>query len=599
MASTDTIGGMFFENTRRYGAGRVCMMERRKEGWHDYTWADVETTVREIAMGFIEIGVKEGDRVAIMADTKPQWMWTDFATASVRAALTTIYPTNTSSQMAYIVQDSGSSVLVLSGKVELAKFAEVRESLPGVRHVVVFDSEVESDLPNVLSLDELRELGRSGVHDEELERRLEATRPEDLLTLIYTSGTTGHPKGVMLSHRNLMSNVKAIQGIVPISEADLALSFLPLSHSLERMASYSLYSLGLKVAYAKDIARLVQNMQEVRPTVMVAVPRIYEKMYARILDSVEKGSDTKKKIFDWAQSVGREVSLHRLAGRKLPLLLQGQYLLATKLVFSKLADRMGGRLRFFISGGAPLAKELAEFFHAAGILICEGYGLTETSPVLTVNTPGQVRFGTVGKPLPNVEVRIAEDGEVLARGPNIMLGYYGKPEATAEVIEPDGWFHTGDIGEIDPDGYLRITDRKKDIIVTAGGKNVAPQNSENLMKMEKYVEQVCIVGDRRKFLTALVVPSFEALNEWATENGMSGSSPKHLVRQPQVRALIQKCVDNVNGGLPRYETIKKFEILTEEFTVDNNLFTPTMKVKRKNVMSRYHDLIDSMYADVG
>jgi long-chain acyl-CoA synthetase len=330
---------------------------------------------------------------------------------------------------------------------------------------------------------------------------------------------------------------------------------------------------------------------------MVAVPRIYEKMYGRIVDSVESGSNTKKKIFEWALGVGRQVSALQIAKRPIPIALSLQYKLAYRLVFSKLVERMGGRLRFFISGGAPLAQELAEFFHAAGILICEGYGLTETSPVTNLNTPDHVKFGTVGRALPGVEVRLAGDGEILVRGPNVMTGYYNMPEATAEVMGPDGWFYTGDIGEIDADGFLRITDRKKDIIVTAGGKNVAPQNIENLLKMEKYIEQVCVIGDKRKYLTALVVPSFEQLRDWAAQNGASVDDREALVKAPEVRALIQRAIDNVNTQLARFETIKRFELLPEEFTVENELLTPSLKVRRKQVMHRYRDDIAALYPE--
>lgn len=597
MARSDTIGGMFLENARRYGAGRVMQMERKKGGWHEYTWADVETIVRETAMGFIELGLEQGDRVAVMAETSPQWTWIDLATASARGVLVTVYPTNTAGQMGYIVKDSGAKMLVVQGSNELAKYREVARELPDVRRVIVIDPLVDGGEEHVLTLDRVREFGRSGTHDEALEERLDAVKPDDLLTLIYTSGTTGNPKGVMLTHANLMSNVRAVLSIVPIRDDDVDLAFLPLSHSLERMAMYTMMAAGVPSAFAEDISRLVQNMQEVRPTVMVAVPRIYEKMYARIVDSVESGSNTKRKIFDWALGVGRQVSALKIAKRPVPLALSLQYKLAYKLVFSKLAERMGGRLRFFISGGAPLAQELAEFFHAAGILICEGYGLTETSPVTNVNTPDHVKFGTVGRALPGVEVKIAPDGEIVVRGPNIMKGYFNMPEATAEVLEPDGWFHTGDIGEIDPDGFLRITDRKKDIIVTAGGKNVAPQNIENLLKMEKYIEQVCVIGDKRKYLTALVVPSFEQLRDWAAQNGLPTDDRDLLVKAPEVRALVQRAIDNVNAQLARFETVKRFELLPTEFTIENDMLTPSLKVKRKQVMQRYKAEIDAMYPD--
>ncbi len=596
MARSDTIGGMFFENTKRFGKGRVCQLERYKEGWHEHTWADVNTFVREIAKGFIELGVGEGDRVAIMAETCPQWSWIDVATASIRGVIVTIYPTSTAAQMAYILRDSGATVLVASGPAELTKFQEVADSLPQIKHVVVFDTNVDSRGETIHTLDELRARGRPGDHDETLEARLDAVEPDDLLTLIYTAGTTGDPKGVMLTHGNLMSNVNATLQLIPLKDDDVALSFLPLSHTLERMAHYTFLRRPIPIAYAEDISRLVQNMQEIRPTLMVAVPRIYEKIYTRILDSIESGSRFRKDTFEWALNIGRQVSALKLNGRPNPLVLHMQYKIAKKMVFDKLAERMGGRLRFFMSGGAPLAKELAEFFHAVGILICEGYGLTETSPVITTNTPEVLRFGTVGKPIPGAEVRIADDGEILTRGPHVMRGYYNSPEATRVVLDDDGWLRTGDIGEFDADGFLKITDRKKDIIVTASGKNVAPQNIENLLKMENYIEQSCVLGDNRSFLVALLVPSFAALEEWAVEAGLPHDDRQTLVALPETQALFQKAVDHVNGQLARHEAIEKFALLSEEFSVDNDMLTPTMEIKRKEVMRKNEKLIASLYA---
>jgi long-chain acyl-CoA synthetase len=597
MARSDTIGGMFFENARRFGAGRICQLERHKDGWFEYTWADVETIVRELAMGLMELGVAAGDRVAIMAETCPQWSWLDVATAAVRGVLVTTYPTNTAGQMAYILQNSGATVLALSGPAELAKYEEVRENLPDVKHIVVFEDKVDVQEEYIHTLEEVRAIGRASDNARALEERLDSVAADDLLTLIYTSGTTGPPKGVMLTHNNLMSNANAILQLFPLKDDDIALSFLPLSHTLERMAHYTLLRRPIPIAYAEDISRLVQNMQEVRPTVMVAVPRIYEKMYDRIMDSVDSGSGFRKGMFDWAIGVGREVSALSLAGRPIPLALGLQHRLADRLVLATLRERMGGRLRFFISGGAPLAQDLAEFFHAAGVLICEGYGLTETSPVLTANTPDVLRFGTVGKPIPGVELRIAADGEILARGPNVMRGYFGDPEGTAEVLEADGWFHTGDIGEFDPDGFLRITDRKKDIIVTAAGKNVSPQNIESLLLMEKFIEQACVIGDRQRYLTALIVPTFDALRDWAAEGGLPHQSREALVREPEVRALFQKSIDRVNGQLARYEAIRNFALLAEEFAVDNGMLTPTMKVKRKEVMQCKKALLDDLYRE--
>ncbi|HDH97320.1 MAG TPA: long-chain fatty acid--CoA ligase, partial [Proteobacteria bacterium] len=498
------------------------------------------------------------------------------------------------------IKDSESRFVVVSNNSQLQKVLSKKRELKTVEKIVIFDpiKDITDRDPMVMSLDDLMKLGESYDDPGELDRRLTEIDPDDLASLIYTSGTTGDPKGVMLTHRNFLSNVESAMKVMPIRSDDVALSFLPLSHSLERMAGhFTMVYAGVTIAYAESLDKLPQNLREVKPTVLISVPRIYEKVDARIRENVEKSGPVKKAIFDWALGVGRRVSQLKQQKRPVPLPLKLQLALADKLVFSKLKEAVGGRIRYFVSGGAPLAKEIAEFFHAAGMLICEGYGLTETSPVLTANTPDAYKFGTVGKPFPGVEIKIADDGEILAKGPNVMKGYYKKPEATKEAFDEEGWFHTGDVGEFDEDGFLRITDRKKELIVTSGGKNIAPQPIENMLKMNKFIEQVCLIGDRRKFISAIVVPNFEALEAWAKQQGIEFSNREELVRNPKVVELYSRAIDEVNSKLAKYETIKKFVLSPIEFTQENKMLTPTLKVRRKVVMQKFANEIESMYAE--
>jgi len=421
---------------------------------------------------------------------------------------------------------------------------------------------------------------------------------DDLATLIYTSGTTGEPKGVMLTHNNLASNVVAAEKAIPVlGPDDVALSFLPLSHSFERTAGYNfmLHS-GATIAYAESVDKVPENMLEIRPTVMCSVPRLYEKMYARVNERVAAGPPLRQKIFRWAVGVGAEMFSHVVAHTTPGPLLKLQFAIADRLAFAKIKERTGGRLKLFVSGGAPLAREIAEFFGAAGLLVCEGYGLTETSPVITCNRPDNLRPGTVGLPLDGVEVKIAEDGEILSRGPHIMKGYFNKPEATAEAIDPEGWFHTGDVGHLDPDGFLVITDRKKDIIVTSGGKNIAPQPIENRLKTNAFFTEVVMIGDKRNYPTALVVPNFEALETWAAKTGLQAASREELVARPEVEQHVLGLMAELLSDIAQYEKIKKVTVLPTEFTQESGELTPTLKVKRRVIADRYRDQIERMYA---
>jgi len=423
-----------------------------------------------------------------------------------------------------------------------------------------------------------------------------AVQPDDIASLIYTSGTTGLPKGVMLMHSNFMSNVRAIDEILEFSPADTTLSFLPLSHVLERMVSFTYLYKGCTIGYAESVETLGENLLEIRPTIMVNVPRILEKIYAKVIDNVLASPPLKRKIFYWALNVGKEVSRHKLQNKPLSGGLKSKHKIAHKLVFSKIIAKTGGRVRFFVSGGGPLSKDIAEFFHAVGILILEGYGLTETSPVISVNTFDHLRFGAVGPPIPGVEVKIAEDGEILTRGPHVMKGYYKMEDLTREAIR-DGWFYTGDIGHLDEDGYLVITDRKKDIIVTAGGKNVAPQPIENMLKIDPYIEGAVLVGDRRRFICALIVPNFEKLEAHAKSNSIAYESIGDLVKQEPVIRFYEELIDRITPNLASYEKVKKVILMGRDFEIEKGEMTPSLKIKRNIVEEKYQAEIDVLYQE--
>jgi len=573
------------------------LKHRAPDGWRAISSEAFRTAVEETSMGLRALGIGAGDRVAILSENRPEWAFADLGTLCAGAVDVPVYATLTPGQVGYILADSGAVLVFVSSPALAAKVATARPQAPSLRHVVRFCAD---PVPGSMTLDELRSRGREalGSDPEAVRRRAGEVKGGDLATLIYTSGTTGEPKGVMLTHSNLTSNVLAARKAIPVlGPDDVALSFLPLSHSFERTAGHNfmLHS-GVTIAYAESVERVPENMQEVRPTVMCSVPRLYEKMFARVNEKVAADPPLRRKIFRWALGVGARVFAHRVARTSPGPLLKAKLALADRLVFSKIKARTGGRLRLFVSGGAPLAREIAEFFGAAGLLICEGYGLTETSPVITCNRPDRFKPGTVGLPLDGVEVRIAADGEILSRGPHIMKGYYNKPEATAEAIDAEGWFHTGDVGHVDDDGFLVITDRKKDLLVTSGGKNIAPQPIENRLKTNRFFTEVVMVGDRRSYPVALVVPAFEPLEAWAREKGLAAASRSELVERPEVVRHYLALIDEMLPDLAQYEKIKKVAILPHEFSQESGELTPTMKVKRRVVSEKYKDVIDRLYA---
>ncbi|HVR71359.1 MAG TPA: long-chain fatty acid--CoA ligase [Vicinamibacteria bacterium] len=592
-----TLSDLFYGSVDRYR--KPDHLKHKVDGqWRDISSDEFRRAVEEASLGLRALGVEKGDRVALLSENRPEWAMADLATLAAAGVVVPIYATLTPAQVLYILNDSEAKVCVASTAAQVQKLAEIRGQARHLRQVVRMDAGAPP-AADTMSFDELRARGREALarDPQAVRHRAAEARPDDLATLVYTSGTTGEPKGVMLTHRNIVSNVDSAQQVfMEFGPTDVALSFLPLSHIFERMAGYyMMLNAGTTIAYAEGVEQVPANMAEVRPTVMCSVPRLYEKMFARINEKVASDPPARQKIFRWAMRVGAEAFSHAVAKRRPGALLRVKHALADRLVFAKVKERVGGRLRVFVSGGAPLAREIAEFFGAAGLTILEGYGLTETSPVITCNRPDDFRPGTVGKPLPGVEVKIADDGEILTRGPHVMRGYFNKPEATAEVIDADGWFHTGDVGAFDADGFLVITDRKKDIIVTSGGKNIAPQPIENLLKTNRYVAEIVMIGNRRHFPAALVVPNFENLEKWAREQAIPFSSREDLVVNPRVVELYESMLKEQTGHLASFEKIKKVALLPREFTLEAGELTPTLKVKRRVVEQKYKAVIDRMY----
>ena len=592
-----TIGRMFFNRVEKYGP-RTLFKVKRDGNYTNISWNDAGQAAKDLALGLLASGIEHGERVALLSENRPEWAFSDLGILSIGAVNVPIYATNTPKQVEYIIKDSASRILIVSTEQQLEKALGARSSCPTLEKIVVLDEIGKTDYPMVTTFKEFREEGAKSGKEGLFKERIEAVKPMDLASIIYTSGTTGDPKGVMLIHDNFLANCRSVDQILPLTEEDICLSFLPLSHSFERMAGYYVPIFGgITIAYAESIDTVRENLQEIRPTFMASVPRIYEKFHAAVLETVRAGSPLKQKIFDWSFAVGGLVSKHKVAAQEPPGSLKLKYKIADKLVFKKIKENIGGRLKYFVSGGAPLAQEINEFFHALGITILEGYGLTETSPVLTTNTPESFKFGTVGKPVPNVEIKIAEDGEILARGPNIMTGYFNKPDATAEALDAEGYFHTGDIGILDEDGFLKITDRKKDIIVTAGGKNVAPQNIENMFRSDPLISNAMVHGDKRKFLSALITVDYEKLEPIAKEQGIECDSHADLVKDERIVKLVGERVAAVNDQLASYEGIKKWAIIEKDFTLEGGELTPTLKVKRKVVTAMYMDILDLFYEE--
>ena len=595
--SFSTIIEMYHAVTSRHaGESRPFLMHKVEGSYRGITFAEFRRSVELFAGGLSSLGIVRGDRISIVSENRPEWVVADMAIVGLGAVNVPVYPTLTPPQLEYIFNDSKVCAVIVSNQYQLAKIQKIKGRVHTLKHVILMTDQGLED-PAVLGFPRLYGLGAAyeRQHPGFFREASSTITAEDLLTIIYTSGTTGNPKGVMLTHRNLVSNILASSSVIPFGPDDVFLSFLPLSHSFERMAGYyTAMSLGATIAYAESVETVRDNLLEVHPTIVTTVPRLFERIHSRILKQIGASPEPRQKIFHWAVGVGRDYSRARRRGR-ITAGLRFKHALADRLVYSKLRERTGGRIRFFVSGGAALPRELGEFFEAVGIIIIEGYGLTETSPVLTANRLDDYRFGTVGKTIPGVEIKIAEDGEILAKGPNIMRGYYNDTAATKEVIDRDGWLHTGDIGMFDSEGHLMITDRKKHLFVSSGGKHIAPQPIESLFLQSRFIDQFILIGDGRMFCAALVVPEFEILKEFAAERAIAFSTETDLAANIDVRKLFQGEIDRLQKGLPHYERVRRFELLPSPLTVENGEITPTLKVKRKVVEQKYSGLIERMY----
>jgi long-chain acyl-CoA synthetase len=558
---------------------------------------EVGEETRRFACGLPTLGFKRDDKLALISENRPEWVYTDLGTICIGGIDIPVYPSLTADSIEFILNNSEAKGVVVSNKFQLNKILKIRNNCRHLQFIIVFnEKDVNKDVPGVYSFKEIQEAGRVYMekNPDFFDNEMKKTDENHICTIIYTSGTTGEPKGVMLSHKNIMSNVKAALEAFPINSEDIFLSFLPLCHIFERMAGYYAgFAAGSSLYFADSIDTVSQNLMEVKPTMLTTVPRLFEKMYTKIIKNVDSQPPTKRKIFYWGVETAKEYMYAKKQG-KVSLALKTRYKLADKLVLSTIREKTGGKLRFFVSGGAPLSLELGEFFEAVGMHIREGYGLTETAPVIAINRVDDFKFGTVGKVLPGVEVKIGSDGEILCRSAGVMLGYYKNNKETNEAIK-DGWFHTGDIGHFDSEGFLVITDRKKHLFKTTAGKYIAPAHIENLFLASKYIDQFVLIGDKRTFLSALIVPDFEAVKEYADSNNIKYRTIQELIHSKEVYELFDKEMQQFQKKLANYEKVRKFTILDRPFTLETGEITPSLKVKRKVVEERYRNLIEEMY----
>jgi long-chain acyl-CoA synthetase len=585
-----TVADLLPQAVEKFGSGPAIRFKDDTGAWVTRSFAEVGETVRKLSLGLIDLGIDKGDKVSILANTRPEWTYFDFAALTTGAIVVPIYQTNSPEECRYVLENSDAKAVVVEDAEQLQKVREVRDSLPQLEHVIL----IEGDADDAIAMDEIA--ARGETRDvAEWERRYTSVTPEDVCTFIYTSGTTGPPKGCVISHGNYRAMLDMTRKAQVLDPGQTAYLFLPLAHSFALLIQLGGFDIGGVLAYwERDPLKIVPNLAEVKPHYFPSVPRIFEKIYTTVTSDVEKAGGIKKLMFDWAVGVGRRMRESERSGRSPGFVLQRQYDLADRLVLSKIRNVFGGNIQQCVTGAAPINPEILRFFDAAGILILEGYGMTETSTAATISTPDAFKFGTVGRPFEGCEIKIASDGEVLVEGPNIFQGYYKNEEATNETIV-DGWLHTGDIGELDSDGYLRITGRKKDIIITAGGKNITPSNLEADIKQHPLVSQCVVVGDRRPYLVALVTLDPEEAVKHAQENDLP-EDPEALAGNAEVKAAIMAHVDQVNGKVARVEQIKKIEILPRDLTQEGGELTPTMKVKRNVVADKYAEQIESLYA---
>ncbi|MGB4109879.1 MAG: long-chain fatty acid--CoA ligase [Desulfomonilia bacterium] len=596
-----TIPGIFRNQVEKSRDIVFLKIRDADKRWREYTYADISKKVDALASYFLKKGVQPGDRIAIYSGNRPEWVVSDIASLAVGAANVTVYPTNSGPEAEYILTDSGSKICMCAGKFQVDNLLGEKDRLTSLQEIIVFD-DLGYDDPLVVNFSDAIRIGGENLALDEIDRRIRGIDVEETATLIYTSGTTGNPKGAMLTHSNMVSNVMQFTEHHPFPERGTCVSLLPLSHALERTVGYnSMMKEGGTIAYTKGSDTLIEDLKDIRPVLGLYVPRVLEKIYEGVMGQLEKAPGSKKALFKAAMNAGNAALPYILSNRPIPFPLGWVYRAFDKLIYSKLRKALGlDRIISLGIGGAPLSNEINAFFQIIGVEVHVGYGLTETSPMTHLNslkhiTP--IKLGTCGPPIPRTECRIAEDGEIMVRGPQVMKGYYNRPEETAKVITKDGWFYTGDIGTIDQDGYLTITDRKKDIIITAGGKNVAPQVIEGMFAVHPLIEQIAVVGDKRKYLVALIVPCFSELTRWAQSKGITETDPEKLIANPEVVGRFSEVVDEQNRSLGRVEQIKHFTLIHRPFSQESGELTPTLKVKRKVVMANYSDIIEEMYRE--
>ncbi|MDZ4678002.1 MAG: long-chain fatty acid--CoA ligase [Oligoflexia bacterium] len=592
-SNTKSISQVFVE-TRNKPTTSVAFRYSDGTKWHDISWPEYYRMSERLAAGLASIGVKRGDRVAIMSNTRYQWAAADMAILGMGCVTVPIYQNSTLEDVGFIINNSNAVAAIAEDDGQVQKLRRLGSQIPSLKHIVAITPVTDSDTHQWESFLKKGETYLKTNPNYFIDECRKAAM-SDMATIVYTSGTTGQPKGVVLLHSCIASECSDLETLLDLGEKDSTLTFLPFAHIFGRVELWANIYIGWKIGFAESIDRIAANLVEIKPTFMMAVPRIFEKIYAKILGQVDEGSPAKKQIFKWAIKVGSEVSKCKCEKKPIPLALLIQYKVAYKLVFSKINAKLGGNIRFLVSGGAPLSKQIAEFFHAAGILVCEGYGLTETTAAVTINTPYKYRFGTVGPTLGDSQIKIASDGEILIKSKKVFREYFLNPEATKEVLTQDGWFHSGDIGEIDGDGFIRITDRKKDLIITAAGKNIAPQKIEGVLKTNKFISQVVIFGDKMKYLVALVTLNPDELKKFAVTHSLEHHNPQDLVKHSKVQDAVREIIREKNGILASYETIKNFTILPIDFSIENGELTPSMKVKRKHLSQKYESIIRDLY----
>jgi long-chain acyl-CoA synthetase len=590
-----TLADAYFRRVEMSGNNTAHLVKIQGK-YEPVTWNQIHEKVLGIFENYQKMGISQGDRVCILSQTRSEWNIADMANLCSGVITVPIYQSNTLEDVAYLLEHSTPKLVFAEDESQVNKLQEAFKITKHPVPVVFFDSSTPSkEGLTLISFDQFSRMTGNPKSSQELKQIAQSLSPDSVATIVYTSGTTGKPKGVVLSHSNVAAELRAIIETFDLSAEDRALSFLPLAHILGRVESLTGIFAGWQTAFAESLNTLSQNLMEVRPTILISVPRIYEKVYSKIQNDVASAPALKQRIFNWSVGIGRQIARLRSEQKPIPLPLSAKYQIADRLVFSKVKSKMGGRIKMTVSGGAPLAAELCEFFHACGIKILEGYGLTETSAACAVNLVDDYRFGTVGKPLGDSEFKIAPDGEIMVRGSVVFKEYYRDAESTKTVITPDGWFMTGDIGEITERGFLKITDRKKEIIVTSAGKNIAPQKIENLLKSHRFISQAMVCGDKQKYLGALITLNQEDLTQWAKSSGIAFANYDELLAKDTVVDLIAEKVKLVNSHLPSFETIKKFKILPREFTIESGELTPSLKLKRKVVMSKYQHLVDELF----